>query len=36
MKLFYTHILRAPDKNYITVSAKDAPTGLPGDTTLYA
>ncbi|KAG2449503.1 hypothetical protein HYH02_005647 [Chlamydomonas schloesseri] len=32
---FYDAIMKQPDKNYISISTKEVPTGLPGDTSLY-
>ncbi|PNH06794.1 hypothetical protein TSOC_006812 [Tetrabaena socialis] len=35
LRPFYSLSLRIPDRNYISVSTKEVPTGLPGDTSLY-
>lgn len=33
---FYNLSMKSVDRNYISISTKEVPTGLPGDTSLFA
>jgi hypothetical protein len=36
LRPFYNLSMKNVDRNYITISTKEVPTGLPGDTSLFS